>query len=88
MDNVLKFFSLMTVYIQLIIHLVVVVNYCLSVVIIGVVLLDSLKIYFCILLNIICFPLGGSPRFFDSLGWLRRFVANTLRKVQGWFNVR
>lgn len=78
----------MTVYIQLIIHLLVVVNYCLSVIIIGVVLLNSLKIILLYIMKIICFPLGGSPRFVDFLGWLRRFVANTFRKVYGWFNVR
>lgn len=47
LDSVLRCISLMTVYIQLIIHLLVVVNYCSSVII--VLLLDSLKIYLCIL---------------------------------------
>lgn len=78
----------MTFYIQLIIHLLIVVNYCLSVIIVGVVLLDSLKIILLYIMNIICFPLEGSFRFGDFLGWLRRFVVNTFRKVQGWFNVR
>lgn len=87
LDSALQFISLMTVYIQLIIHLLV-VNYCLSAIIICIVLLDSLKIILLYTMNIVCFPLEGSPRFVDFLGWLRRFVANTFRKVQGWFNVR
>lgn len=88
LDSVLKFISLMTVYFQLIILLLVVVNYRLFVIIIGVVLLDSLKIILLYIINIIFFPLEGSPRFVDFLCWLRRFVANTFRKVQRWFNKR
>lgn len=87
LDSILKFISLMTVYIQLIIHLLLVVNYYLSVIITGVVLLDSLKMILLYIMNIICFSLQGSPKFVDFLGWLRRFVAINFRKVQGLFNL-